>query len=344
MVSTAIATSTEEIAARGVALEGARRGTSRLRVAELRASYGERRVLDGVSFEVGPGEIVGLLGPNGCGKSTALSVLVGLVRADSVRVSLEGVEVAPGGRAMRTMMGVVFQSPSLDPRLRVRENLRFAAALYGLAGKEREDRIDAALVRADLVARAGDLVKELSGGMRRRLELERALLHRPELLLLDEPTTGLDEVSFRRAWHHLSALRDDGMSVLLSTHRAEEAAACDRVLFLHEGRVVADGSPEALIAEMEGDVITLEVEDPVRVAELLRERLGLEARVVGGRVRLEGVPGPASMPRLVEALPDGVVRSMSLHRPTLADVFARRTGSELSPMAGPRSDRGASHG
>ncbi|HKU42016.1 MAG TPA: ABC transporter ATP-binding protein [Polyangiales bacterium] len=305
-------------------------GEPSLALRGLRHAFGGRRVLDGVSLEVLPGELFGLLGPNGCGKSTTLRVLTGGLIPDAGEIWWRGQRVAPGDRALRSSLGVVFQSPSLDQRLSARENLMLAARLQGYRGREAETRVTRALEFADLQPRAAEKVAALSGGMKRRLELSRALLHDPALLLLDEPTTGLDEASFQRAWQHIAQLRArNNASVIVATHRAEEAAQCDRVAVLDQGRLVACDTPQALIDRVSGDVLALDVADPKVAAEEIRRRFGLEARLLDGKLLLERERGHELVPRLVEALPAGSIRSLSMHRPSLADVFVKLTGRSL---------------
>ena len=301
-----------------------------LSVSGLSLRYGDVQVLRGLELELQQGEIFGLLGPNGCGKSTTLKVLTGLATPDAGELRLWGQRVAPGGRALRQQMGVVFQAPSLDPRLSVRENLQLTAALWRLPKAVATPRISEALAFAQLAERAHSPVKDLSGGMKRRLELARALLHEPKLLLLDEPTSGLDEPSFRRTWERITRLREETqLSVLLTTHRAEEAALCDRVAVIDGGRIVAQDTPEALIAQVAGDVISLEVADPQPIADEIARAFELPVRVADGRVLIERERGHELIPRLVEALPAGSIRSLSMHRPTLADVFVKLTGRSL---------------
>ncbi|MEY4577482.1 MAG: hypothetical protein RL701_2185 [Pseudomonadota bacterium] len=304
-----------------------------LEIKGLSHRFGDTRVLDGLGFALHRGEIFGLLGPNGCGKSTTLRVLTGLLVPDAGEFALRDQKVAPGGRELRKCMGVVFQAPSLDPRLSVRENLQLTAALQRLPRPVAEPRIAQALEFAQLVDRASSLVKDLSGGMKRRLELARALLHEPDLLLLDEPTSGLDEPSFRRTWQRILELRErTGLSVLLTTHRAEEAALCDRVAVLDRGKLMALDTPDALIAEVAGDVLTLELHAgtaPEAVVAQIQEHFRLTARIADGKVLIERERGHELIPRLVEALPAGSIRSLSMHRPTLADVFVKLTGRSL---------------
>jgi ABC-2 type transport system ATP-binding protein len=301
-----------------------------LSVRGLRHAFGGRRVLEGLDFGVRPGELFGLLGPNGCGKSTTLRVLTGGLIPDAVELHWRGERVLPGDRKLRNVLGVVFQAPSLDARLSVRENLALAARLQGFRGPDAAARIAQALQFADLQPRAAEKVALLSGGMKRRLELARALLHDPGLLLLDEPTSGLDELSFQRAWQQINQLRERaGTSVILATHRAEEAAMCERVAVLDQGRMVACDTPQALIDRVSGDVLTLELQDPKLAAEEIKRRFGLDTRSIDGKLVLERERGHELVPRLVEALPAGSIRSLSMHRPSLADVFVKLTGRSL---------------
>jgi ABC-2 type transport system ATP-binding protein len=303
---------------------------ARLTMRDLRHGFGALRVLDGLSFAVRPGEIFGLLGPNGSGKSTTLRVLTGMLVPDQGEVLLDGERVEPGGRALRRSMGVVFQAPSLDGRLTARENLLLSAGLYGLPAGLARERSEELLAFTALTERAGDTVINFSGGMKRRLELARALLHEPSLLVMDEPTSGLDERFFREAWERIELLREQrGLTVLLTTHRAEEAERCDRVAVVDGGRVIAQDAPEALRARVAGDVLTLDAEQPEALCAELATRFELAARVLDGRVVIERERGHELIPRLVEALPVGRIRSLSMHRPTLSDVFVKLTGRSL---------------
>ena len=307
-----------------------------LEITGLRHRFGSVAVLDGLDLRMAQGEIFGLLGPNGCGKSTTLRILSGLLVPDAGELNFRGQQVEPGGRALRRQMGVVFQAPSLDGRLSARENLQLSAALQRLPRGIAAQRVTQALEFAQLGDRATSLVKELSGGMKRRLELARALLHEPALLLLDEPTSGLDEPSFRRTWQRILELREaTQLSVLLTTHRAEEAALCDRVGVMDGGKIVALDTPEALIDQVAGDVLTLEVADPEATVSQVEHSFGLPARIADGRVLIERERGHELVPRLVEALPAGSIRSLSMHRPTLADVFVKLTGRSLGTDAEP---------
>jgi len=312
-------------------------GGSSLEVRGLAHRFGSLRVLGGLSFSVRKAEIVGLLGPNGCGKSTTLRVLAGLLVPDAGEIVLDGEVVAPGGRRLRRSMGVVFQSGSLDPRLSARENLMLSAALYGVPRSTARERVAELLRASGLIERADDQTLGFSGGMRRRLELARALLHEPSLLVLDEPTTGLDESAYRQTWERVEALRRGrGLCVLLTTHRADEAERCDRVVVIDGGQVIAEGTPASLRQRVSGDVLTLEADEPERLAAEVAERFSVTAAVVDGKVVIERERGHELIPRLVEALPPGRIHSLSMHRPTLADVFVKLTGRSLGDDTPPK--------
>jgi ABC-2 type transport system ATP-binding protein len=235
-------------------------------------------------------------------------------------------------------MGVVFQSGSLDARLSARQNLALSAALYGMRGAHARERVEALLEFTALRERADETVNKYSGGMRRRLELARALLHEPALLVMDEPTSGLDERFFRQSWERIEQLRAErGLTVLLTTHRAEEAERCDRVAVVDQGKVIAEGEPEALRRRVSGDVLTLEAREPDALCRELAERFALSAQVVGGKVVLERERGHELIPRIIESLPAGRIDSLSMHRPTLSDVFVKLTGRSLRDEAAART-------
>ena len=288
--------------------------------------YGDREALRGVSFEVARGELFGLVGPNGGGKTTLLHILATLVRPTAGIARVAGADVVAEAALARKRIGVVFQSPGLDPYLTPRENLRHHGHLYGLRGRVLADRIDETLDRLGVLDRARDLVKTLSGGLRRRVEIAKGLLHHPEVLLLDEPTVGLDPGARRDVWEHLAALRaGDGVTIVVTTHLMEEAERCDRVGILDEGELVALGAPAELTSEIRGEVVALEAVDPLRLAAAIRERFGIDATVLDGLVRIERPDGAAFVPRLAEAFP-GEIRSITVGKPTLEDVFVQRTG------------------
>jgi ABC-2 type transport system ATP-binding protein len=288
--------------------------------------YGDRTALAGVSFAVAPGELFGLLGPNGGGKSTLFRILATLQRPSDGHARIAGHDVVAEPAAVRRRIGIVFQHPSLDAKLTVEENLRHHGRLHGLRGSELRDRIEHQLVRFGVADRRRDLVEKLSGGLARRVELAKGLLPSPSVLLLDEPSTGLDPGARRDLLGHLADVRaQEGMTVLLTTHHMDEAERCDRVAVLDRGRLVALDAPEALKASIGGDVVVIQGRDPARLQARLRDRLRLEARLVDGTLRLEHPRGHELVPGVVEALGDDV-HSVSVGRPTLEDVFVQLTG------------------
>ena len=288
--------------------------------------YGDREALRGISLEVHAGELFGLLGPNGGGKTTLLEILSTLRRATEGVARIAGVDVAARPDEARRRIAVVFQRPALDRELTPAENLRHQGHLYGLAGRALEERSAELLGAFGVANRSGDRVKTLSGGLRRRVELAKALLHLPPVLLLDEPTVGLDPGGRRDLWRHVRRLRSEsGVAVLVTTHLLEEAEDCDRVGILDRGRLVALGTPADLKAAIRGDVISLESAEPEGLADAIRTRFGAVGAVVDGTVRIERPDGAALVPRLAEAFP-GVIRSITVGKPTLEDVFVQRTG------------------
>jgi ABC-2 type transport system ATP-binding protein len=302
----------------------------RLSVRGVAARRGGREVLRGVSLDVFPGEVLGLLGPNGAGKSTLFAILAGLIRPGAGEFFLEGRAVAPGARALRACAGIVFQEPGLDGKLDAGENLRLAAALHRVPRGVARERIARLLSEAGLADRAREPVERLSGGMRRRLELGRALVHAPSLLVMDEPTAGLDAAAFEAFWARVAALRREAdTAVVLTTHRPDEAERCDRLAVLAGGTIVACDSPDALRGRVSGDVIVVDGDDREGLARDLEARLGLRARVRTDGVHVEREQGHALVPRIVEAFPAGRIRSVSLRRPTMGDAYLAITGAAL---------------
>jgi ABC-2 type transport system ATP-binding protein len=285
-----------------------------------------REALREVSFEVKPGETFGLLGPNGGGKSTLFRILSTYFPPSSGKASILGLDLASSARKIRPYLGIIFQNPSLDYKLTVHENMTCQGHLYGLKGHELKRRISEQLERFRLSERAGDLAGTLSGGLKRRVELAKGLLHSPKLIVLDEPSTGLDPGARQDLWEYLKELKSSGKAtLLLTTHLMEEAELCDRLVLLDYGSIVAQGTPQALKAEIGSDVITIESSEPETLGRAIHERFGLEAAVMDGLLRLERERGHSFIPLLVEAFP-GLVKSVSLAKPTLEDVFIHHTG------------------
>jgi ABC-2 type transport system ATP-binding protein len=288
--------------------------------------YDDRTALDGVSFDVRPAELFGLLGPNGSGKTSLFRILSTLMLPTGGRAVIMGHDAAADPNGLRRKIGVVFQAQSIDVKLSARENLRHQGHLYGLHGRGLDARIEEMLSRVALNDRAGDLAETFSGGMQRRLELAKGLLHHPSVLLLDEPTTGLDPGARRDLWQYLKILRDqERVSVLVTTHLMEEAERCDRLAILNEGKLVALGTPTELKHEIGGDVILLDAYDPESLAPRIEEVFPVQAQVMAGQVRIERENGHRFITDVVEAFP-GEIQAVSVSKPSLEDVFIHRTG------------------
>jgi ABC-2 type transport system ATP-binding protein len=288
--------------------------------------YQDRTALNGISFEVRPAELFGLLGPNGSGKTTLFRILSTLMVPTAGTATIVGFDAVQQPAALRRHIGVVFQAQSVDPKLTAYENLWHQGHLYGLRGADLKKRIDEILTRVGLLDRAKDRVETFSGGMQRRIELAKGLLHHPQVLLLDEPTTGLDPGARHDLWQYLQILRDEEhVSVIVTTHLMEEAERCDRLAILSEGNLVALGTPDELTREIGGDVILLEARDPKSLADRIRAKFHVDATVIDAHVRLEIEGGHRFVPDVVEAFP-GEIQSLSVSKPTLEDVFIHRTG------------------
>jgi ABC-2 type transport system ATP-binding protein len=288
--------------------------------------YQDRAALQGVSFDVQPAELFGLLGPNGSGKTTLFRILSTLMVPSSGSATIVGFDAVRQPGFLRRHIGVVFQAQSVDPKLTAYENLWHQGHLYGLRGVHLKRRIEEILTRVGLLDRAKDRVETFSGGMQRRIELAKGLLHHPEVLLLDEPTTGLDPGARHDLWQYLQILRDqERVSVIVTTHLMEEAERCDRLAILSEGKLVALGTPESLTREIGGDVILFEARDPQGLADRIRDRFQVDATVMNKQVRIEIENGHRFVPDVVEAFP-GEIQSLSVSKPTLEDVFIHRTG------------------
>jgi ABC-2 type transport system ATP-binding protein len=298
-------------------------------VQNLVCRYGQVVALRGISFSVAPGEIFGLLGPNGGGKTTLFRVLATLLEPDEGQARVFDLDVIRDSAAIRRRIGVVFQNQSLDRRLTAAENLTHQGHLYGLRGGALRRRIDEVLEGAGLAERRDHIVDTLSGGLRRRVELAKALLHQPDLLLLDEASTGVDPRARLDFWDALQTLRrDGGVTILLTTHLLEEADKCDRLAVLDEGRIAGSGTPAALKNEIGGDVIALSCAEPEALLAALQSDFQITAQIVDGAVRFEQEQAARLVPRLMETLSQQI-DSVTISRPTLEDVFIHMTGHRL---------------
>jgi len=299
-------------------------------VENLTHRYGSRLALSNVGFEVKAGEIFGLLGPNGGGKSTLFRILSTMMLPTEGRAAVAGHDVAREPAAVRRSIGVVFQTQSLDKALTVAENLRSQGHLYGLSGPRLRDRMEQVMTRLGLADRRDDIVEKLSGGLKRRVEIAKGLLHRPVVLLMDEASTGLDPGARRELWQYVEELRSqEGVTILLTTHILDEADRCDRLALLHQGRIVAEGTPAHLRSRIGGDVVVLEAADAAALSRQIETRFALQATVMDGVVRVEISNGHRFITEVVEAFP-GSIQSVGLHKPTLEDVFVRETGALIA--------------
>ena len=292
--------------------------------------YENRTALNGVSFDVRQAELFGLLGPNGSGKTTLFRILSTLMVPTAGRAVVMGCDASEDAARLRRQIGVVFQAQSVDPKLTAYENLWHQGHLYGLRGTSLNTRISEMLTRVGLADRAKERVETFSGGMQRRIELAKGLLHRPGVLLLDEPTTGLDPGARRDLWQYLQTLRDEEhVSVLVTTHLMEEAERCDRLAIMNEGNLVALGTPAELKSEIGGDVVLLEAaNDAAGLADNIRARFHVHTTVIDNQVRIEREGGHRFVTDVVEAFP-GAIQAISVSKPALEDVFIRRTGHKF---------------
>lgn len=297
-------------------------------VRDVHHRYGDHVALSGINLQVGSGEIVSILGPNGSGKTTLFRLLCTLMPVQAGQVLIGGFDCNTQPIGVRNQIGIVFQSPSLDKKLTVDENIACQGALYGIKGAELNRRRDELLTRLQLKDRRGDFCETLSGGLKRRVELAKGMLHRPRLLLLDEPSTGLDPAARLSFWEAIETMADEGMAVLMTTHLLEEAEKSDRVVIMSQGRVIAEGAPQQLRAEMGQGIVTIMAQDAEAVEQLLIDRLGLSPQRMHHQLRLQSDAPASLVPVLVETLGDRA-QSISIGRPSLEDVFIAKTGLEF---------------
>jgi ABC-2 type transport system ATP-binding protein len=300
-----------------------------INVERLVKRFGEITAVDDISFEVEEGTIFGFLGPNGAGKTTTINVLCTLLSPTSGQASIDGHDCMEEPARVRESIGIVFQDTTLDKDLTAYENLAFHAYLYSVKRKEIRGRVNEALRFVDLYDRRDDLVKKFSGGMKRRLEVARGLIHRPKVLFLDEPTLGLDPQSRTNLWESITRLpREHNVTVFMTTHYMEEAEVCDTIAVIDKGKIIARGSPEELKKTVGGDVIYLKTTDNESSKEELKRVLNLDAEIKDGELYLTTEKGDACIPELIRTLAEKVV-SVRLQRPTLNDVFLHLTGKAI---------------
>ncbi|MFI7224864.1 ATP-binding cassette domain-containing protein [Nonomuraea angiospora] len=295
----------------------------------LRKTYGKVEAVKGVDFEVRPGEVFGFLGPNGAGKTTTISMLCTLVNPTGGSATVAGHDVVRDRDEVRRNIGLVFQDPTLDGYLSAEQNLRFHAELYGVPKSAVGDRIRQVMEMVALWDRKDAKVMTFSGGMKRRLEIARGLLHSPRVLFLDEPTVGLDPQTRSAIWGYINQLRLlEDITIFMTTHYMDEAEYCDRIAIIDHGEIVVIDSPEALKASVGKDRVQIQTSDDTEAIKALRERFGLEAAVREGAVTFGVASGEEFVPRLFAEL--GMpIRSVSVSRPSLDDVFMSYTGSTI---------------
>jgi ABC-2 type transport system ATP-binding protein len=291
-----------------------------------RGKAAARRALDGVSFDVRRGEIFALLGPNGGGKTTLFKILSTALLPTQGTAAIFGFDVRKQADEVRRRIGVVFQNPSLDKKLTVLENLRYHGQLYGMRGEALNSRVSEMMERLAVADRAKHLVETLSGGLARRVELAKGLLHRPELLILDEPSVGLDPGARHDLWLYLQRLREkEGVTILVTTHLIDEGDRSDRVLVLNLGKIVALDTPAKLKEQIGGDVISIATREPDRLIGGIKAKFGITPTSLNGTLRIEKQAGHAFISQVVDAFPD-LIEAVNLSKPTLEDVFIARTG------------------
>lgn len=304
-------------------------GSHAVVVEDLARHFGGVTAVDRISFRVRSGEIFGFLGPNGAGKTTTMRILATLDRPSSGRAEVASYDVLTQSQEVRRSIGMVFQDPTLDLRLTAAENLSFHGMVYGLHGARLHERTDAVLQMVELASRRRDLVATFSGGMKRRLEIARGLMHSPKVLFLDEPTVGLDPQTRRTIWEHVCRLPEtEGTTVFMTTHYLDEAEFCDRIAIMDHGQIVAMGTPEELKRAVGGDVVTLDSNDPEGLAEVIQKEFHLPCRRSPSGLALDVPDGGILLASLLPRLA-GRVHSVGLHRPTLDDAFLHFTGHEI---------------
>ena len=294
----------------------------------LHHRYGEHIALRGVDLSIKRGEIVALLGPNGSGKTTLFRLLCTLMPVQTGSLRIGGFESGENPLAIRRQIGIVFQSPSLDKKLTVQENIDCQGALYGIAGKALETRRDHLLRRFGLTDRRGDLCESLSGGLQRRVEIAKGVLHQPRLMLLDEPSTGLDPSARLDVFRELKSMAEEGTSVAMTTHLLGEAEKADRVIILDAGEKIAEGSPGVLRSAMGDGVISIVATDHDQASRRLRDELGIEPQRTENELRVQSDSAAELVAPIARALGE-LAESIAIGRPSLEDVFVAKTGRKF---------------
>lgn len=311
-----------------------------IHVENLKKRFGENQAVKGVSFNVEEGEIFGLLGPNGAGKSTTIKILVSILKGDSGIAEINGFDVEKEQNKVRESVGIIFQDPSLDDRLTAWENLYFHSKLYHVPAKEIESRINQSLEIVGLTEKKNDRVLTFSGGMKRRLEIARGIIHTPKVLFLDEPTIGLDPQTRKYIWQYLAHLREQQkLTMLLTTHYMEEAEICDRIAIMDHGEIIALDTPDNLKKNVQNDVITLVSDNNKEISDLIFNHFGLSSvKEDNGILKISVPDGKTFLPRLFE-LAGGKITSVDIKKPSLEDVFIQLTGRKIREEEASSTDK-----
>ncbi|MBO0782988.1 MAG: ATP-binding cassette domain-containing protein [Ktedonobacteraceae bacterium] len=311
-------------------------------VEKLTRSFGEIQAVKGIDLQVERGETFGFLGPNGAGKSTTIKMLCTLLHPTSGRAWINGYDIERESPQVRQSIGIVFQDPTLDEYLTAEQNLYYHCMVYHTPHKTRATRIREVLQLVGLEERSKDVVKTFSGGMKRRLEVARGLLHEPQILFLDEPTVGLDPQTRRSVWEHVLRLRErTGLTIFMTTHYMEEAEYCDRIAIIDHGRIIALDTPTALKRMVSQDQVSLTTSSPERASTILEQHLGQPVLREQDTIYAEGDNGQALAANAIRqlALADIDVRSVNVTVPTLEDVFVHLTGQAIRDESASTKDR-----
>lgn len=300
-----------------------------IKVENLIKKFGRITAVNNISFEVEEGTIFGFLGPNGAGKTTTINILCTLLAPTSGKAFINGYDCMKESSEVRKSIGIVFQDTTLDKDLTAYENLMFHAYLYNVKKTDRKQRIDDALYFVDLYKRRNDLVKKFSGGMKRRLEVARGLIHRPKVLFLDEPTLGLDPQTRANLWDFIVGLpRKHKVTIFMTTHYMEEAEVCDRIAIIDNGRIITVGTPDELKKTIGGDVIYIKTSDNKNARVEIEKLFNMDVFEKDDELFLTTLKGDVCIPEIIRAMGEKVL-SVRLQRPTLNDVFLKMTGKEI---------------
>ena len=302
--------------------------TGILTVENLSHFYGKNQALNNISCELSHPRIFGFLGPNGSGKSTLFNILATILTPSQGQVNICGHDLLTSPDHIRNLIGVVFQAPSLDKKLSIYENLKYQGQLYGLFGPKLNQKIELLLNTIGLETRQKDLVEKLSGGLKRRVEIAKALLHDPKILILDEPSTGLDPAARINMWKYLKMLNLKGVAILVTTHLMDEADKCDMLFILDKGQLVSQDTPEALKKEMKGEIISIKSKKTYELQTFLREDMKLDSKIINNNLKITVLESVGVLSEVMKKFGNDI-DEVTLAKPTLEDVFMKKTGHQF---------------